>query len=450
MNGSADSLSRLPQPATEHDRSGSSRLTPVDDEAIYLARACGLLAPSTSVPDIGLIGLVPQSDSAVLGGFPLTSADFRDFCAHGLRMRIDDLCAPTGRSVARVSAFVGTGDDRLGRAPFWPAAADTFTPVFMVLSGATPPDLPPRAPTPPSEASAALPPTGRISTRMRRRTDAAVGAAQPAVDYGFGPGRLPRTSSSWVDPPPRVPRPQLPLAAAPSASRAPTPVPTVPIPSDRDRSEPLGVPPLGLSTPSESPSAPTADLDALGAAAEPHFGDSAARYSHTDWEREKRAELTCYAAIQYILLGRPLALPTELSAHFPSHQRPPFSEIQELVGKGRLHAIEEDIVLLARNPTSARYSLRPAGRAARLLGDEPVRMYVPLLMRPWIMQSLPFDCFLPSRHGTHTSHVRAFLLVDRNENMDPLVVATLLEVPSAEDTDGSMARPFDSPPSGAG
>ena len=36
--------------------------------------------------------------------------------------------------------------------------------------------------------------------------------------------------------------------------------------------------------------------------------------------------------------------------------------------------------------------------------------------------------------------------------MHPLVVAPLLEVPSAEDTvnDGSMARHFDSPPFGAG
>ena len=66
--------SRLPQPATEHDRSGSSRLTPVDDEAIYLIRACGLLNPSTSIPSIGLGGLVPQPDSAILGGLPFTSA----------------------------------------------------------------------------------------------------------------------------------------------------------------------------------------------------------------------------------------------------------------------------------------------------------------------------------------------------------------------------------------
>ena len=105
-NGNADYLSRLPQPATEHDRGGSSRLTPADDEAIYLVGGCGLLTPSTSVPGIGLGGLVPQPDSAALGGLPLTSTDFCDFRTHGPRMRIDDLSVSTGRFVARVSAFV--------------------------------------------------------------------------------------------------------------------------------------------------------------------------------------------------------------------------------------------------------------------------------------------------------------------------------------------------------
>ena len=44
-NGNADFLLQLPQPETEHDHSGSSRLTPVDDEAIYLVRARDLLTP---------------------------------------------------------------------------------------------------------------------------------------------------------------------------------------------------------------------------------------------------------------------------------------------------------------------------------------------------------------------------------------------------------------------
>ena len=105
-NGNAGFLSRLPQPATEHDHSGASRFTPVDDEATYLFRACGLLTSSTSVPGMGLGGLVPQPDSAVLGGLPLTATAFCDFPAHGPRMRVDDLSAPTGRFAARVSAFV--------------------------------------------------------------------------------------------------------------------------------------------------------------------------------------------------------------------------------------------------------------------------------------------------------------------------------------------------------
>ena len=81
-NGNADFLSRLPQPATDHDPSGSSRLSSVNDGAIYLVRTCGLLTPSTSIPGIDMGGLVPQPDSAVLGGDPLTPIDFRDFRAH--------------------------------------------------------------------------------------------------------------------------------------------------------------------------------------------------------------------------------------------------------------------------------------------------------------------------------------------------------------------------------
>ena len=195
------------------------------------------------------------------------------------------------------------------------------TPISLRFSrcppGPTPPDLPPRSPTPPSEISVALPPTGRISTRTHHRTAAAAGAAHPAVDHGFGPGSVLRMSSSRINPPPHVSRPWLPSAAAPSVSRAPTPVPTVPNTSDRDRAEPLSFSLLGVSTSPESPSDPAVDLDALGAADELHFGYSAARYSHVDCERDQLPELTCYAAIQCILIGRPLALLIEILAGSP-------------------------------------------------------------------------------------------------------------------------------------
>ena len=232
------------------------RFTPLDGETMYLVRACGLLTPST-VPGIGLGGLLPQPDSAVLGGLLLASTTFRDIRVHGPSMRIDALSAPAGIFVSRVFAVVGTGYNRLGRAlrptPF-------FTLVFAVLSGATPPTLPPRCPTPPSEASVALPPMGRISIRTRRRTGAAAGAAHFAVDYGFGPGRVPRTSPSRVDSLSCDPHPRLHLTASRATSRTLTTVMTVPITSNRARAELLGAPFL-------------ADIS---------FDYPTARYSHAD------------------------------------------------------------------------------------------------------------------------------------------------------------------------
>ena len=76
-NGNANFLSRLPESATEHDRSGF--ITPVEDGGIFLIRACGLRTHSSPTPGAGLNGLVPRSERAVLGGLPFTSSDFARF-----------------------------------------------------------------------------------------------------------------------------------------------------------------------------------------------------------------------------------------------------------------------------------------------------------------------------------------------------------------------------------
>ena len=81
---------------------------------------------------------------------------------------------------------------------------------------------------------------------------------------------------------------------------------------------------------------------------------------------------------------------TRFPGMLPLEQASLLSDIQELAGGGRLHTTDDDIVLLVRNrtlpPTS---SDKPnyVGQAACLLNDEPVRLYVALLMRPWIMQA---------------------------------------------------------------
>ena len=59
-------------------------------------------------------------------------------------------------------------------------------------------------------------------------------------------------------------------------------------------------------------------------------------------------------------------------------------------GEGRLHTTDDDLVLLARNPTlppTRSDKPNPVGRTACLLNDAPVRIYAPLLTRPWIMQA---------------------------------------------------------------
>ena len=94
--------------------------------------------------------------------------------------------------------------------------------------------------------------------------------------------------------------------------------------------------------------------------------------------------------VRYVSIGLPSVLPPDLLACYPSHKSPSLSDIKEMAGEGRLQITKDDIVLLVRNPTLPPTSSdkpNSVGNAACLLNDEPVRIYVPLLMRPWIMQA---------------------------------------------------------------
>ena len=95
------------------------------------------------------------------------------------------------------------------------------------------------------------------------------------------------------------------------------------------------------------------------------------RYSHADWAQEQRAETVSDAAIQYLLLGSPAALPDSFLSHIPSRKRPPPSEIRSLADKGRLHNNDDGTLLLVRKSTPALTAGRgaPSVRAAHLLND---------------------------------------------------------------------------------
>lgn len=123
-------------------------------------------------------------------------------------MRIDNLPAPLGRFVARVSSSVTTVDRRPGHHAIFPTADPGFASVYASRGGAGSAEAPATAKTvaqhlpsptstlqgadsaaiidpvvfatkPPGNPAplVALPPSDRISTRTRRRTTAATGTA---------------------------------------------------------------------------------------------------------------------------------------------------------------------------------------------------------------------------------------------------------------------------------
>ena len=88
-------------------------------------------------------------------------------------------------------------------------------------------------------------------------------------------------------------------------------------------------------------------------------------------------------------------LPEDFLLHLAPSKRPPLSEVRALADKSRLYRDDDGILLLARKltPPVPVCPDKPGRRAARLLDDEPTRTYVPLLIRPWIMQTCHANAF---------------------------------------------------------
>ena len=157
-------------------------------------------------------------------------------------------------------------------------------------------------------------------------------------------------------------------------------------------------------------SAPSSIEAALHSSAELEFRAAVARFSHADWAREQRNELVCDATIRYILLDRPSVLPSDFwDDRVPLTRRPSLLEIRELANKGRLHIDDDGLALLVRKQTKAPSPSphRPGERAARLLNDESLRIYVPMLMRPWIMQACHADA------SCHLGAARTLSMLER-------------------------------------
>ena len=78
--------------------------------------------------------------------------------------------------------------------------------------------------------------------------------------------------------------------------------------------------------------------------------------------------------------------PSSLSNHLPSHKRPEVTDITDLAAKGRLLEGDDATILLVRKQTITGNTPDNSHRRRRPF-DDPVRIYVPLLARPWIMHA---------------------------------------------------------------
>ena len=97
----------------------------------------------------------------------------------------------------------------------------------------------------------------------------------------------------------------------------------------------------------------------------------------------------CYAAIRFLSLDSPSQPPADLLDIIPSAQRPLLSDILALAAKCRLHCTDDETALLVQRPPTSQpgNSLPPAAPYCP-------RVYVPMLMRPWVLNTYHADTSL--------------------------------------------------------
>ena len=106
-------------------------------------------------------------------------------------------------------------------------------------------------------------------------------------------------------------------------------------------------------------------------------------------------------------------------------------EVWRLLGQCELMALpdHDNRKLLVRHPTREPVPRpnRKSGRYGRLLGDEPMQVYVPLMLRPWVMDSTHKEAVHNSRYA------RAVLLLGRNDFKCQVVDQEMLRLPGSQD-----------------
>ena len=101
------------------------------------------------------------------------------------------------------------------------------------------------------------------------------------------------------------------------------------------------------------------------------------------WSQEQLQETVCKGTITLIQQGPSGTSPQDIILQFPIRARPTVQQVLELAAKTKLFIAEGNFPLLVkRNTSSAELSHS---------GDRVPQMYVPMLMRPWVLRGCHSD-----------------------------------------------------------
>ena len=125
---------------------------------------------------------------------------------------------------------------------------------------------------------------------------------------------------------------------------------------------------------------PEMELDSMEAR---EFGERLCEKTARDWAAAQLKNETSRIAVEFIVAGVSAGdIPEEAAPNTADRKK-----VKPLLSQGELMELPNSRKLLVK-----RLPIEPAhrddrnpGRFKRLLGEEPVRSYVPLLLRPWVM-----------------------------------------------------------------
>ena len=129
----------------------------------------------------------------------------------------------------------------------------------------------------------------------------------------------------------------------------------------------------------------------VGSPAEGQLREFLASYSHRDWARDQDQEPLCRATMKYLRLNCPTPFPAEVLTPVGTLPAPSASDVLELARKSAIFTTDEDVPLLVRRPkphSGPTATATPTTTLSHTNDDAPIRIYVPILMRPWVMKGL--------------------------------------------------------------